>query len=118
MAIAHPGFSRESALLKQDSVHSQWSIKYQGRDIRASNSDWRLGAPSGNLGAVRLLSVMTTLVFGWFTSSGQAPMQLLTNAAQIRQLTAAQAARSIPVRLQGVVVTEAGPANRAAGDLG
>jgi signal transduction histidine kinase len=39
---------------------------------------------------------------------------LLTNAAQIRQLTAAQAARSVPVRLRGVVITEAGPStNRA-----
>jgi signal transduction histidine kinase len=39
---------------------------------------------------------------------------LLTNAARIRQLTVAEAARSVPVRLRGVVLTEAGPSiNRA-----
>ena len=38
------------------------------------------------------------------------PTQLvLTNAAQIRQLSATQAARSLPVLLRGVIVTEAGP---------
>jgi signal transduction histidine kinase len=38
----------------------------------------------------------------------------LTNAAQIRQLSAAQASNSISAHLQGVVITEADPRNRAA----
>src|SRR5262249_37633265 len=38
------------------------------------------------------------------------PVQLpLTNAAQIRQLSATEAARSLPARLRGVLSTEAGP---------
>jgi signal transduction histidine kinase len=37
----------------------------------------------------------------------------LTNAAQIRKLTAAAAGKSIPVHLKGVVITEASPDRRA-----
>ena len=49
------------------------------------------------------------------TSFAQSPdgSLLLTNAAQIRQLTAAQAAKSLPVHLRGVVTTEAGPFEHA-----
>jgi signal transduction histidine kinase len=40
--------------------------------------------------------------------------EVLTNAAQIRNLTVAEASRPLPVRIRGVVVTEAGPVgNRA-----
>ena len=35
--------------------------------------------------------------------------EVLTNAAQIRNLTVAEASRALPVRMRGVVVTEAGP---------
>src|SRR6476646_3790693 len=37
----------------------------------------------------------------------------LTNAAQVRKLSATEAAKSIPVHLKGVVLTEASPARRA-----
>jgi signal transduction histidine kinase len=46
--------------------------------------------------------------------SPEASPAALTNAAQIRKLTAAEAAKSIPVHLKGVVITEAGPQRRAA----
>jgi signal transduction histidine kinase len=39
----------------------------------------------------------------------QAPAGVLTNAAQVRSLKAAQAARAIPVRLRGVVIDESAP---------
>ena len=45
--------------------------------------------------------------------SPQTPGVLLTNAAQIRKLTAAQAAQAIPVRLRGVVLDQSSPAGRA-----
>lgn len=38
----------------------------------------------------------------------------LTNAAQVRRLSATNAAESIPVHLRGVVITEAGPTDQAA----
>jgi signal transduction histidine kinase len=40
----------------------------------------------------------------------EAPQLLLTNATQIRQLNAEQAAQSLPVHLQGVIITKAAPA--------
>lgn len=42
-----------------------------------------------------------------------APAGLLTNAAQIRNLTVAEAAQGLPVRLRGVIVSEADPPGHA-----
>ena len=41
------------------------------------------------------------------------PATVPTNAAQIRKLTAAQAAQAIPVHLRGVVISEAAPREHA-----
>ena len=43
----------------------------------------------------------------------QPPAGVLTNAAQIRNLTVNQAAQGLPVRLRGVVISEADPAGHA-----
>jgi len=50
-----------------------------------------------------------TVLFGLITS----PPTVLTNADQIRNLTAEQAASSLPVKLTGVVVDESQPRERA-----
>ena len=42
-----------------------------------------------------------------------APAAVLTNAAQIRNLTVAEAAQGLPVRLRGVIVSEADPPGHA-----
>src|SRR5215831_15272514 len=57
------------------------------------------------------------LASGVLTSVAQIPRPVpipLTNAVQIRQLSATEAAQSIPVHLRGVAISEAGPTNRAA----
>ena len=58
-----------------------------------------------------LVTVLWAAAYLWRTpvQSAEPTQLLLTNAAQIRQLSAAQAAQSLPARLRGVVVTEAGP---------
>ncbi len=42
-----------------------------------------------------------------------APPLVLTNVAQVRQLTSKEAARALPVKLKGVMLAEASPQNRA-----
>ena len=75
------------------------------------------------LGEMRLRHLITALsVFmmglNWSACRAQpleASQVALTNAAQIRRLSAEHAGQSIPVHLRGVVMTEAGPSgNRAA----
>jgi signal transduction histidine kinase len=72
---------------------------------------------------MRLLHLIAALAglisaVGWnarCAESLESSQVTLTNAAQIRHLSAEEAARSIPVHLKGAVVTEAGPSiNRAA----
>ncbi len=46
-------------------------------------------------------------------TSPSAPLEVLTNAAQVLRLTAAEAAQARPVRLRGVVVDESQPRERA-----
>lgn len=62
--------------------------------------------------SVRMILALIGLRF--FVLTGAAalaaePEDVLTNAAQIRNLTVAEARRALPVRMRGVVVTEAGP---------
>src|SRR5688572_6802554 len=63
-------------------------------------------APSGILALVPLFLAFVGFVSHGF---GQSSDVLLTNAAQIRQLTPDQAGRSLRAQLEGIIITEAGP---------
>src|SRR5215831_13812782 len=67
------------------------------------------------LGEMRIPQVLTALLMAALSWKARgAEGVTLTNAAQIRKLSAAQAAQAISVELRGVVITDASPARRAA----
>jgi signal transduction histidine kinase len=72
-----------------------------------------MNAPSHAAKIAGLLMLCVFSVSGVRGESGVLPTVVLTNAQQIRHLTSAQAARSLPVRLHGVVVDESQPHERA-----
>ena len=72
--------------------------------------DFNLPTGSMNFRAVCAISVGLLAVPPWAAAAGEL---LLTNAAQVRALSAAEAWQHLPARLQGVVVGEAEPQGRA-----
>ena len=62
-----------------------------------------------------MLALLTAGVIAPASGQGTNPpaSNLLTNVAQVRQLTSQQAARALPVKLRGVVLAEADPRGRA-----
>jgi hypothetical protein len=69
-------------------------------------------APSHPARVAALLLASVSAVTGTFAELTPSST-VLTNAAQILHLTAAQAARALPVRLRGVVVDESQPREKA-----
>jgi signal transduction histidine kinase len=68
---------------------------------------------------VRFISIWLALFFGNLplpaveSAANPPPATLLTNVAQVRQLTSAEAARGLRVKLKGVLIAEADPRTRA-----
>jgi hypothetical protein len=59
---------------------------------------------SGRSPAARLVAILPLIILGCFPAAGQSPAaEELRTADQVRRLTAEQAGRQVPVRLQGVV---------------
>src|ERR1035437_10243756 len=69
-----------------------------------------------SLHPARVLGLLLAAVFaitGTFAAVTPSSTAVLTNAEQIRDLTAAEASQSLPVRLRGVVLDESQPRERA-----